>query len=108
MEKFTLNAEVRNETEKARDLRIAKQLPAVVYGKKTEPISIKLNYSEFLKLFRKAGESHIINLVVDKKDIEVLVHAVQKQPITGAYTHIDFYAITKGEKVQTNIALVFT
>ena len=107
MEKFTLNAEVRNETEKAKELRAEKQLPAVVYGRKTEPISIKIEYSAFLKLFRKAWESHIINLVVWKKDIEVLVHAIQKQPVTWDYSHIDFYAITKGEKVQTNITLVF-
>jgi len=107
MEKFTLNAEVRTETEKAKELRTEKQLPAVVYGRNTEPISLKIEYSAFLKLFRKAGESHIINLVVWKKDIEVLVHAIQKQPITWEYSHIDFYAITKGEKVQTNITLIF-
>jgi len=55
MEKFTLNAEVRTETEKAKELRTEKQLPAVVYGRNTEPISLKIEYSAFLKLFRKAG-----------------------------------------------------
>lgn len=107
MEKFTLNAEVRSETEKAKELKANKQLAWVVYGKKTEPISIKMDYSEFLKLFRKTWESHIINLLVGKKDIEVLVQTIQKQPVSWDYYHIDFYAITKGEKVQTNIPLNF-
>lgn len=107
MEKFILNAEIRNENETAKELAATKQLAGVVYGKKTEPISIKMEYSAFLKLFRKTWESHIINLVIDKKDIEVIVHEIQKQPVTWNYHHIDFYAITKWEKVQTNVSLAF-
>jgi ribosomal protein L25 (general stress protein Ctc) len=41
-----------------------------------------MEYSEFLKLFRKAGESHIINLKAGKKDLEVLVHDIQREPIS--------------------------
>ncbi len=108
MEKLTLNAEARKSEEKTSVLRANKLLPAVVYGNHQEPISLTLNYSEFLKLFRKSGESHIISLKVGKKSIDVLVHDMQKHPVTGDFTHIDFYAITKGEKLTTKIALNFT
>lgn len=108
MEKLILNAEIRNTEGKLSELRNAKMIPAVVYGKNQEPITIKMNYSEFLKLYRISGESHIINLVIGKQDIEVLVHEVQNHPVSGDHLHVDFYAITRGEAVHTHIHLNFT
>lgn len=102
-----LNAEIRNTEEKLSEVRNAKMIPAVVYGKTQEPIIIKMNYSEFLKLFRISGESHIINLVIGKKEIEVLVHDVQNHPVSGNHQHVDFYAITRGQSVHTKIHLNF-
>ena len=67
MEKLELNAVVRTTDEKLSEIRAAKMVPAVVYGKNQEPILLKLNNSEFLKLFRKSGESHIITLKVNYK-----------------------------------------
>jgi len=102
-----MQAEIRNLDGKNKELRALKKIPAVVYGKNQEAISIVLDYSEFLKTFRKTWESHIINLKVGKKEIEVLVHDVQKEPVSGDFIHIDFFAITKGEKLTTHIKLSF-
>ena len=107
MENLNLNAEIRTTEEKLSELRTSKLVPAVVYGKHQEPILIKMDNSDFLRIFRKSGESHIINLKVDWKEIEVLVHEVQKEPISGDFLHIDFYAVTKWEKVHTKIHLKF-
>lgn len=107
MENLTLNAELRTKEETAKELKNSKKLAWVVYWKNQESLSIKLEYSDFLRIFRKAWESHIINLKVWKEDIEVLVHQIQSHPITGEYIHIDFYAITRWELLTTNIALSF-
>ena len=107
MENFNLNAEKREKGESVKVLKENKKLPWVVYGKKTDSFSIKMDYSDFLKTFRKSWESHIINLQVNGEKTEVLVHDIQKQPVTWEFTHIDFYAITKGEKVHTKIPLLF-
>ncbi|MDD3794320.1 MAG: 50S ribosomal protein L25 [Candidatus Gracilibacteria bacterium] len=107
MENLNLNAQARNTEEKLKDIRAEKMIPAVVYGKNQEAIAIKIDNSEFIKLFRVSGESHIINLNIGKKNIEVLVHDYQKEPIKGDFLHIDFFAITKGEKVHTKIQLKF-
>lgn len=107
MKKLNLTADIRSLDESNKYLRNNKKLPAVVYGKKQEPISITLDYSEFLKTFRVSWESSIINLNVGKKDLEVLVHEFQREPVTGAYIHVDFFAITKGEAVTTNVHLNF-
>ena len=37
-----------------------------------------------------------------------MVHDIQREPVSGNFLHIDFYAITKGEKVHTKIPLLFT
>lgn len=107
MENLNLNAQIRNTEEKISEVRAAKMIPAVVYWKHQEPIAIQIDNSEFIKLFRVSGESHIINLNIGKKSIEVLVHDIQREPVNGEFQHIDFFAITKGEKVHTKIHLSF-
>lgn len=107
MENLNLNAQIRNTEEKIREIRADKMIPAVVYWKNQEPIVIKIDNSEFIKLFRVSGESHIINLNIGKKSIEVLVHDIQREPVNWEFQHIDFFAITKGEKVHTKIHLKF-
>ena len=111
MEKFNLTAEIRTlgdrNKQQNKKLRNNKKIPAVVYGKNQEPISIILDYSEFLKTFRKTGESTIINLKVGKKDIEVIVHDLQHEPVSGDYMHIDFYALTRWEALTTKIQINF-
>ncbi len=107
MEKFELKADVRNSDEKLNLLRTSKQVPWVVYGHKQEPISVKIDASALLKTFRKAWESHIIVLEVWKKQIEVLIHDYQRDPVIWDFIHIDFYALTAWEKVHTKIHLQF-
>ena len=107
MENINLNADIRTTEEKLSEVRASKMVPAIVYGKHQEPITIKVDNSEFLRTFRKAWESHIINLKAGKETIEVLVHDIQREPVSGDFLHVDFYAITRGETVSTKIALSF-
>ena len=107
MEKLNLVAEVRSTTEKLSEVRAANNVPAVVYGHNAENMIIKMNNSDFLRTFRKSGESHIISLEVAGKKYDVLVHDVQRQPITGDFLHVDFILVVKGEAVHTNIPLNF-
>lgn len=107
MEKLVLNAQKRDSGENVRDLRQSKVIPAVVYGHKQETISIKLDNSELLRVYRKAWENHVVELDLDGTKIDVLFHEVQKNPVTEDFWHIDFYAVTKWEKVHTHIPLTF-
>jgi large subunit ribosomal protein L25 len=107
MKTLILNAEIRTKEEKLSEVRSLSMVPAIVYGKHQEPILLKMDNSEFLRTFRKSGESHIINLKTGKTTIEVLVHQIQREPISGDFLHIDFYAITRGEKLTAKIHLNF-
>lgn len=107
MESFSIEAQIRAKDENCKHLRKERKLPWIVYGRKQEPISLTLDGAEFLKLFRKSGESNIINLKVGKKEIDVLVHDFQKEPVSGDFIHVDFFALTKWEKVTTKVHLNF-
>ncbi|EKE26168.1 MAG: hypothetical protein ACD_4C00399G0001 [uncultured bacterium (gcode 4)] len=103
MEKLSLQSFSRNLDEKLSDIRSNKQIPAVVYGHKFASKSVKVGYSEFLKLFRVGGFTHIVELTIDGKKQDVLVHDLQKHPITWDFQHIDFMVLTAWEKIHVNI-----
>jgi ribosomal protein L25 (general stress protein Ctc) len=54
MTNLSLKADKRSADQVASKLRLEKKIPAVVYGKKTEAFSISLEYSDFLRTYRKA------------------------------------------------------
>ncbi len=84
------------------------ELAAVVYGPKQESLPISLSAREFDKVFRTAGESSVIQLAgVSDAPLQVLVHEVDRNPVTYAPRHVDFYAIEKGAKVEVAVPLEF-
>ncbi|MDQ7022099.1 MAG: 50S ribosomal protein L25 [Candidatus Gracilibacteria bacterium] len=109
MTKLVLNAEKRNLAEKTKVLRVNRIIPGVVYGRTQESISIQMDASELLRTFRISGESSIVNLKIKglKEEIEVLFHDSQFEPVSGDFTHVDFYALTRGQKLTTKIHLNF-
>ncbi|EKE28626.1 MAG: hypothetical protein ACD_3C00037G0017 [uncultured bacterium (gcode 4)] len=105
MEKLALNSVKRTGEEKLKDLRANKQIPAVIYGHNYAPVIIALDYSEFLKTYRIAGQTHIIKLSIDGKNQDCIVHEVQYHPVTGDFQHIDFMSVSAKEKLHANIPL---
>ena len=91
---FSLNAKKReikgkkNQFERENGL-----IPAVLYGQKTENISLFVNSREFGKIFKEAGENSLIALKIEgkKESMAVLIYDFQKHPLTGDFLHIDFY-----------------
>lgn len=103
MEKLALNALTRTLEGRIKDLRAEKKIPAVVYGHNYAPVTISLDYSEFLKAFRITGQTHIIKLSIDGKPQDVIVHALQYHPVSGDFLHVDFMVINAKEKIHVKI-----
>lgn len=82
-------------------------MPGVVYGPKQEPISISLTVSEFEAVLRHGGESAIITLSGLEKPLQVLIHDLDRNPLTNVPRHVDLYAVEKGAKVSVSVPLSF-
>ncbi|MBU6214382.1 50S ribosomal protein L25 [Patescibacteria group bacterium] len=88
-------------------LRREGSLPAVVYGAHQQSTPITLETREFQKVFREAGEAAIVTLAGLGQPVSALIHEVDFDPVTNHLRHVDFYAVTKGEKVEVEIPLSF-
>lgn len=105
---LTLSVEKRTkESASASALRHAKKLPGVVYGAHHEATPISIDAQAFEKVLREAGEATIVSLAGLGAPLPTLIHEVDLDPLTNLPRHVDFHAVTKGEKVEVAIPLVF-
>jgi len=106
---MNLNAKKREEVgSKVSKLRAIGLLPAVMYGHKIASQNLTLNYIEFQKVFQKAGENTVIELAIDGgAKVNVLVHEVQNDAMTGNVSHVDLFQVRMDEKLETKIPLEF-
>ncbi|MBS3967346.1 MAG: 50S ribosomal protein L25 [Truepera sp.] len=91
---------------KAGALRLAGQMPAVVYNRELN-IPIAVDLKTFDRVFRAQGTSSIIDLEIDGENHEVLVKQVQMDKRKRLPVHADFYAVTAGQLVDVHIPLEF-
>ncbi|MDO8575719.1 MAG: 50S ribosomal protein L25 [bacterium] len=82
-------------------------IPAVVYGAHHASTSITVPSITFEKVLREAGEATIVSLAGLGEALPTLIHEVDRDPLTNHPRHVDFYAVTKGEKVEVAIPLSF-
>lgn len=106
---ITLSVEKREKSgARAPALRRAGKLPAVVYGARQPATAIALDARAFEKALAEAGESAIVMLEGLGAGIPTLIHEVDLDPVKHAPRHVDFYAVTKGQKVEVAVPLEFT
>lgn len=104
---ISLTASKREPAKAPKAVRKEGNVPAVVYGPKQEAIAISVPAREFDKVLKSAGESTVIELAGLGEAMQVLIHEVDRDPVTNAPRHIDLYAIEKGAKVEVAVPLVF-
>lgn len=105
---YTLQAETRPQDTKPAVLRNQGKVPGVVYGKEVEPVAVALDSREANKIYRQAGASSLVNLVIGgQAERPVLFREAQTDPRTGELVHLDFYQVNLGEKIKAEVPLVF-
>lgn len=107
---ISLKSKIRKETGK-RNKRIkdSGRILAIVYGHKVSNVLLDVDYKDFQKILREAGESSLIELDVEgeKEKRPVLIHDLQKDPVTDKFIHIDFFQASLKEEVEVEVPLVF-
>jgi large subunit ribosomal protein L25 len=105
----TLAAKTRTKTGKAaKHLLEAGKIPAVLYGHGVPSRSVEVEAVPFYKTLRSAGESTLVDLVVDSAEpCKVLIHDTQVDPLRQRITHVDFLQVNMKEKLTTDIVVDF-
>lgn len=90
------------------DIRGAGLVPAVFYGFGKESTNISVPAVEFTKVFREAGESTTVTLDVAGEKISTLIHDIQRDPVTGEATHVDFLVVDMNKEAEVSVPIEFT
>lgn len=103
-----LKAEVRTITgKKVRSLRKIGILPSTIYGHGFDPVSIQINEKEMAAIFAHTGESGLVEMILDDKNLPILFRNPQYHPVTGMLTHIDCFKVNLKEKITTFVPVEF-
>ena len=93
---------------KPADLRRKKHITAEFYGHNKKNLHLSVDHETFARLFRSAGKSTVIELKLPSGTSEqVLIHHVDRFPVSNNFMHVDFYGINVKEKITTKIPLEF-
>lgn len=105
LEAVTRDTRGKNE---ARRLRVAGQIPAVVYGGTTEgPLAVAVSPKALSKILHsESGENTLIRLEIDGTSTTVLVKDYLLQPVTHALLHADFYRVDMTRRVTVKVPVV--
>ena len=110
----TLDAKKRDGRGKneARRLRVAGQIPAVVYGARKEGqapegVPVAVDPKEVLRILRsESGANTLINLKLDGGESRVMVRDYQLDPITHQLLHADFYQLAMDKAIIVAVPVV--
>lgn len=93
---------------KGQNTRYEGQLPGVVYGAKTVSESVAFGYSDFVKLYRDAGESTLVDLLIDGTlGGKVIIQDVQHDPVSDRIIHVDLKRVDMKKKLRAPVTLKF-
>lgn len=88
-------------------LRRSGFLPAVLCGEGIASQPISLPYTAFERLWRSAGESTLIRLMVADTPHTVLIHDIAHDPLTSRPIHADFYAVRMDKALRVSVPIEF-
>lgn len=107
MKKYQLLVTPRTGTGRSasRRLRKAEKIPAILYGKHTNPETLAVNATEFVKLLKDiSGRAALIELKRDTGAAALsFLQEVQRDPITDRYLHVDLQEVKETETMAINV-----
>jgi large subunit ribosomal protein L25 len=93
---------------RSKDIRAARQIPAVLYGHGVEARAISVPVADFRKVFAKAGSSALVDVAIDGgAPVKAVIQEVQVNHLTMEPIHIDFHQVRMDEKMHARIPLTF-
>jgi large subunit ribosomal protein L25 len=106
MPEIVVPAQKRAETGKNvnRRLRAQGHIPGVVYGHRSEPVSVSVSPKEIGAILRSAsGENTLFDLELEGSRRKVILKEYQVEPIKGRLLHADFYEVALDQLIQVSV-----
>lgn len=104
MEKQILKAKIRKILgRKVKKVRQEGLLPANIYGKKIKSQAVEVSLEDFKNVYKKVGETGLVEIDLDGDKRPVLIHNVQLHPVSDATLHADFFQVDLKEKVTAQV-----
>ncbi len=107
--KFSVEARETRGKGNARRLRERGLAPGVVYGRGHDATSISFDVSAFERLLESShgGVNTLIDLEGDSKASgrTVIAKELQREPVRGKITHVDFFEINLKEKIEIAVPI---
>ncbi|HCC37313.1 MAG TPA: 50S ribosomal protein L25 [Treponema sp.] len=99
----------RNRQEKgsaaSRRIRRAGRIPAVLYGRSGNAVTIDLDALEFSRGIRNISESTIVKVDIEGKPFDAFVKDTQRNIVDGNILHVDFYEVESGVVLRAKVSL---
>jgi len=96
----------------ARVMRRQGQIPAVLYGPKTEPVPLSVAANDLEQVLKKGKSGQVVlNLVIQNGETSTrpaMIKELQTHPLSRNFLHVDFYEISMDRKINVNIPVVTT
>ncbi len=90
----------------ARAMRRGGRVPAVIYGRGRDPLTLAVDGVALGRLLEKIHpESTIVELTVEGATVKTLIREVQRHPVRPGIVHVDFYEIHAGEKIRVEVPI---
>ena len=103
-----IEAQKRNNDLSLTQVRANGLIPAVLYGGELkEALAITVTRDALKKAWAEAGTSSAIEVTVDGKSYDCLIHEYQLDPIANTMVHADFLVLEKGKAVEVEVELDF-
>jgi large subunit ribosomal protein L25 len=111
MSQVSLRAESGRPTgsRESRRLRKTGRVPAIVYGKGIDPISVAVDAHDLhMALHTEAGANALINLEIADRDVVLtMARIIERHPFRNEYRHVDFVTVSLDETIQAEVAIHF-
>jgi large subunit ribosomal protein L25 len=92
---------------KVKSLRDSGLIPAALYGKGQETLTLQVPVKEFTKVLKEAGESTLVYINVGDKSYPTIIKDVSRDPVKDYVVHADFYKVNLSEKIKAMVPVVF-
>ncbi|HLW45825.1 MAG TPA: 50S ribosomal protein L25 [Acidimicrobiales bacterium] len=91
----------------SRRLRAEGKIPGVVYGHGTAPVPVAVAGRDLrVALSGEAGTNALLSLRADGKTYLTVARELQRHPVKGTITHVDFQIVRRDEIIAADVPIV--